>query len=63
MALLSVALGQFDIFFNYQTNIWDIVPGLVIIKGAGGYTTSSLDNAFLELEVRLRRSPRFGFES
>jgi myo-inositol-1(or 4)-monophosphatase len=43
MALLSVALGQFDVFFNYQTNIWDIVPGYVIIKGAGGYVTSSLE--------------------
>lgn len=43
MALVSLALGQFDIFFNYQTHIWDIVPGYVILKGAGGYATSSLE--------------------
>lgn len=42
MALVSLALGQFDIFFNYRTHIWDIVPGYVILKGAGGYATSSL---------------------
>jgi myo-inositol-1(or 4)-monophosphatase len=43
MSLVSIALGQFDIFFNYSTNIWDIVPGAVILKGAGGYLTSSLE--------------------
>ena len=45
MALVSLALGQFDIFFNYQTNVWDIVPGYVILKGAGGYATSTLEVA------------------
>jgi len=44
MALASLGLGQFDIFFNYQTNIWDIVPGYVILKGAGGYITTSLSS-------------------
>jgi len=42
MALVALARGQFDVFFNYQTHIWDIVPGYVILKGAGGYATSSL---------------------
>jgi myo-inositol-1(or 4)-monophosphatase len=44
MALASLAIGQFDIFFNYRTHIWDIVPGYVILKGAGGYTASSVMN-------------------
>jgi myo-inositol-1(or 4)-monophosphatase len=43
MAILSIVLGQFDIFFNYRTNIWDIIPAYVILNGAGGYLTSSLD--------------------
>lgn len=42
MALIALSLGQFDIFFNFQTNIWDIVPGYVIIKGAGGFVSSTL---------------------
>jgi fructose-1,6-bisphosphatase/inositol monophosphatase family enzyme len=42
MALAALARGQFDIFFNYQTHIWDIVPGYVILKGAGGFATSSI---------------------
>lgn len=42
MSILSIALGQFDIFFNYSTNIWDVVSGWVILKGAGGYITTSL---------------------
>lgn len=42
MALVSLALGQFDVFFNYQTYIWDVVPGYVILRGAGGYITNSL---------------------
>jgi myo-inositol-1(or 4)-monophosphatase len=42
-ALVSLALGQFDMFFNYHTHIWDIVPGYVILKNAGGYATSSLE--------------------
>lgn len=42
MAMLSIALGQFDIFFNYSTNIWDVVPVSMILKGAGGYVTTSL---------------------
>jgi fructose-1,6-bisphosphatase/inositol monophosphatase family enzyme len=42
MALAALARGQFDVFFNYQTHIWDIVPGYVILKGAGGFATSSL---------------------
>lgn len=43
MALATLSLSQFDIFFNFQTNIWDIVPGYVIVKAAGGYVTSSLE--------------------
>ncbi|MBU2646639.1 MAG: inositol monophosphatase family protein [bacterium] len=42
MSLVSIALGQFDIFFNYATNIWDVIPGSVILSGAGGYVTTSL---------------------
>ncbi|MBU2512770.1 inositol monophosphatase [bacterium] len=42
MSLVSIALGQFDIFFNYSTNIWDVIPGAVILSGAGGYATTSL---------------------
>ena len=42
MALAALARGQFDVFFNYQTHIWDIVPGYVILKGAGGFATSLL---------------------
>ena len=42
MALAALARGQFDVFFNYQTHIWDIVPGYVILKGAGGFATSTL---------------------
>jgi fructose-1,6-bisphosphatase/inositol monophosphatase family enzyme len=44
MALASLSLGQFDIFYNFCTNIWDIVPGFVILKGAGGYVTTSMEN-------------------
>jgi fructose-1,6-bisphosphatase/inositol monophosphatase family enzyme len=40
MALIALALGKFDIFFNYRTNIWDVVAGKVILEGAGGYYTS-----------------------
>lgn len=48
MAMLSIAQGQFDIFFNYSTNIWDVVPVSIILKGAGGYVTTSLkeDNSW-----------------
>ncbi|MFX0203131.1 MAG: inositol monophosphatase family protein [Candidatus Hodarchaeota archaeon] len=42
LALIALSLGQFDIFYNFQTNIWDIVPGYVIIKGAGGFVSSTL---------------------
>jgi myo-inositol-1(or 4)-monophosphatase len=44
MALASLSLEQFDIFFNQYTNIWDIVPGSVILKGAGGYVSTSMEN-------------------
>jgi len=44
MALISLAEEQFDIFFNYETNIWDIIPGAVIINGAGGYCINNLTN-------------------
>jgi Archaeal fructose-1,6-bisphosphatase and related enzymes of inositol monophosphatase family len=43
MALASLSLGQFDVFYNYCTNIWDIVPGFVILKGAGGYVSTSME--------------------
>ncbi|MBN1186512.1 MAG: hypothetical protein JXB49_29825 [Bacteroidales bacterium] len=43
MALASLSLGQFDIFYNFCTNIWDIVPGFVILKGAGGYVSTSME--------------------
>jgi len=40
--LLSDNSTYFSKFFNYDTKIWDIVPGHVILSGAGGYCTSSL---------------------
>lgn len=42
MAMVSIAMRQFDIFFNYSTNIWDVVPAGMILQGAGGYITTSL---------------------
>jgi myo-inositol-1(or 4)-monophosphatase len=50
MALVSLALGQFDLFFNYSTHIWDIVPGMVLLQGAGGYVSSSLEIQKWELK-------------
>lgn len=44
MSLVSLSLGQFDLFFNYSTYIWDIVPGVVLLQGAGGYISSSLES-------------------
>jgi myo-inositol-1(or 4)-monophosphatase len=42
MALMALAESRFHVFFNYDTNIWDVVPGFVILRGAGGYCTTSL---------------------
>ncbi len=47
MALVSLALGQFDIFFNYKTHIWDIVPGFVILSEAHGYVCTSMNGRSL----------------
>jgi myo-inositol-1(or 4)-monophosphatase len=42
MALMALAQSRFHIFFNYSTNIWDILPGYVILRGAGGFCVTSL---------------------
>ena len=37
--LCSVAAGQFDAFWSYATNPWDVAAGAVIVREAGGVFT------------------------
>ncbi len=38
-AMTYIASGKFDVFFNVQTNPWDILPGALLIEEAGGRIT------------------------
>ena len=38
-SMTYVAEGRFDLFFNLETNPWDILPGALIITEAGGMVT------------------------
>jgi myo-inositol-1(or 4)-monophosphatase len=43
-AMSYVAEGKFDVFFNVQTNPWDILPGALLIEEAGGSVTDIQGN-------------------
>lgn len=43
-AMTYVAGGKFDIFFNVQTNPWDILPGALLVEEAGGRVTDIKGN-------------------
>lgn len=38
-ALSYIANGKFDVFFNVNTNPWDILPGSLLVEEAGGVVT------------------------
>ncbi|MFH1589313.1 MAG: inositol monophosphatase family protein [archaeon] len=38
-SLSYIAMGEFDVYFNVQTSIWDILPGSLLVTEAGGTVT------------------------
>lgn len=47
--LAYTACGRFDVYFEYNLNVWDVAAGILLVKNAGGhvYDFSGLDH-FLE---------------
>lgn len=39
LKLAYVADGRFDAFVSYETNSWDVLPGLLLVSEAGGRAT------------------------
>jgi len=44
--LCYLAAGRFDLAWSYSTNIWDVAAGILILREAGGWVTSTTGGDF-----------------
>ena len=44
--LAYLACGRFDGYWEYDLNVWDIAPGVLLVREAGGTVTSLTGGAF-----------------
>jgi myo-inositol-1(or 4)-monophosphatase len=46
-----IASGKFDVYFNIETNPWDILPGALLVQEAGGKVTDIKGDAITNTSV------------